>query len=128
MQVPIDGIIQDWQYWPGPWGSHNLIPTRYPDPAAMFKQLHERTSTPHFRLGEVRPGQRQRGTQRRRGIYPKVIPYVYPPGKGQWYDPFNPKAGSIYWSQMSKQIFAKGVDGWWLDASEPEISGHGAVP
>ena len=34
-------------------------------------------------------------------------------------------AGEIYWKQMRDQLFAKGVDGWWLDAPEPEINGMG---
>ena len=37
LKVPIDGIIQDWQYWPpgnNTWGSHQFDPQRYPDPAA----------------------------------------------------------------------------------------------
>ena len=44
LKVPVDGIIQDWQYWPpgtNTWGSHLFDPARYPDPAGMFKELHE---------------------------------------------------------------------------------------
>ena len=44
LKVPVDGIIQDWQYWPpgnDTWGSHLFDPARYPDPVAMFKQLHD---------------------------------------------------------------------------------------
>ena len=43
LKVPVDGIIQDWQYWPpgtNTWGSHLFDPARYPDPAGMFKELH----------------------------------------------------------------------------------------
>ena len=46
----------------------------------------------------------------------------FPPGQGQWYNPFSAKGREIYWKQMSDQLFAKGVDGWWLDAPEPEIN------
>ena len=45
-------------------------------------------------------------------------------GQGQWYDAFNPAARQIYWQQMSRELFADGIDGWWLDASEPELSGN----
>ena len=39
--IPIDGIIQDWQYWsPGPWGSHKLDPSRYYDPKGLLQKLH----------------------------------------------------------------------------------------
>ncbi len=36
LKVPVDRIIQDWQYWPpgtNTWGSHLFDPARYPDPA-----------------------------------------------------------------------------------------------
>ena len=42
------------------------------------------------------------------------------------YDAFNPTARRIYWQQISRELFADGIDGWWLDASEPELSGTGA--
>jgi len=127
MQVPIDGIIQDWLYWyPGPWGSHQFDKTRYPDPSAMMKQLHDEnihlliSVWAKFDVGSPNANELNAAG----ALYPQVIPYAYPPGKGQWYDAFKPEARSLYWSQVSKEIFSKGVDGWWLDASELELSGH----
>jgi alpha-D-xyloside xylohydrolase len=127
MQVPIDGIIQDWLYWyPAPWGSHQFDPIRYPDPAGMMKTLHDEnvhlliSVWAKFDVGSPNADELNAAG----ALYPQVIPYAYPPGKGQWYDAFKPEARQIYWSQMSKEIFSKGVDGWWLDASELELSGH----
>ena len=127
MQVPIDGIIQDWLYWyPSPWGSHQFDPIRYPDPAAMMKQLHDEHA--HLLISvwaKFDVGSDNWKTLNAAGaLYPQVMSYAYPPGKGQWYDPFSPEGRRIYWNQMSQQIFSKGVDGWWLDASEAEISGN----
>ncbi|MCP4452024.1 MAG: DUF5110 domain-containing protein, partial [Planctomycetes bacterium] len=43
--------------------------------------------------------------------------------KGTWYyNPFETEGRDIYWRQIHDAFFAKGVDAWWLDASEPEIS------
>src|SRR6266403_3669194 len=36
--------------------------------------------------------------------------------------PFNPKARDLYWSYMNKNIFSIGMDGWWLDSTEPDHS------
>jgi len=126
MQAPIDGIIQDWLWWyPNPWGSHQFAETRYPDPEGMMKQLHDEnvhlliSVWAKFDVGSDNANELNAAG----ALFPKVISYVYPPGKGQWYDPFNPDGRRIYWNQMSKQIFSKGVDGWWLDASEAEFSG-----
>jgi alpha-D-xyloside xylohydrolase len=56
-------------------------------------------------------------------MYPELVHYVFPKGQGHWYDPFNPIGRRDYWEQISKDLFAKGLDGWWLDASEPELGG-----
>jgi alpha-D-xyloside xylohydrolase len=36
------------------------------------------------------------------------------------YDPFNPQAREIYWNYLNKGIFSLGMDGWWMDSSEPD--------
>jgi alpha-D-xyloside xylohydrolase len=126
MQVPLDGIIQDWQYWsPNPWGSHKFDTNRYPNPKEMMHELH--TNHVHALISvwakfDVGCSNAKELGQAG-GLYPEVTPYVYPPGKGQWYDAFNPVARKIYWQQISRSLFADGFDGWWLDASEPELSG-----
>ena len=43
----------------------------------------------------------------------------YPSGV-RVYDPYNPDAREIYWRYLNKGIFALGIDGWWLDSSEPD--------
>lgn len=128
MKVPIDGIIQDWQYWPpgnNTWGSHQFEASRYPDPAGMFKELREMnyhtliSVWAKFDLGS----DNSKELNEAGAMFPQVTRYVFPPGQGQWYDPFNPKGREIYWKQMRDQLWTKGVDGWWLDAPEPEING-----
>lgn len=130
LKVPVDGIIQDWQYWPpgtNTWGSHQFDPARYPDPAGMFKELHRMnyhtliSVWAKFDLGS----DNSKELNAAGGMFPQVTRYVFPPGQGQWYDPFSAKGREIYWRQMRDQLFAKGVDGWWLDAPEPEINGMG---
>ena len=124
--VPLDGIIQDWQYWsPNPWGSHKFDTNRYPDPVKMMQALHADhvhaiiSVWPKFDVDSPNADElRAAGA-----LYPQVIPYVFPAGKGQWYDVFNPVARKIYWQQVSRELFVDGLDGWWLDASEAELSG-----
>ena len=98
MQVPIDGIIQDWLYWyPNPWGSHQFEATRYPDPAGMMKQLHAEnvhlliSVWPKFDADSPNANAlRDDGD-----LYPEVITYVYTPGKVQWNDPFKASRGNF---------------------------------
>ena len=124
--VPLDGVIQDWQYWTSnPWGSHLFDTNRYPDPKKMMDELHAEnvhaliSVWAKFDLGSAN----QKELARAGALYTNVIPAVFPKGTNQWYDPFNPAARKIYWRQISRELFADGFDGWWLDASEPELSG-----
>ncbi|HEX9933979.1 MAG TPA: TIM-barrel domain-containing protein, partial [bacterium] len=124
--VPLDGIIQDWQYWkPGGWGSHEFDPKRYPDPAGMVNNVHAANAHviisvwPRFDLGLKNLAELEEAG----AVYPPVYQNVYPKGEGKWYDPFNAEGQRIYWKQISKNLFACGFDGWWLDASEAELGG-----
>ncbi len=122
--VPLDGIIQDWQYWdPHPWGSHQFDTNRYPDPAKLMQTLHAEhvhaliSVWPKFDIDSTNANElRSAGA-----LYPQVIVYSSRKTSSQWYDPFDPEARKIYWRQMSREIFSYGFDGWWLDASEPEL-------
>jgi alpha-D-xyloside xylohydrolase len=137
--IPIDGIIQDWQYWPslnqttaaGGWGSHQFDPSRYPDPASLMSALHAENIHTLISVwakfdvtssGVSIPN--LQSLEAVNGAYPQVISYVAPAGQGKWYDPFQSAARSVYWQELSQKIFAYGWDGWWLDASEPELSGN----
>lgn len=125
--VPLDGIIQDWQYWPKDgWGSHEFDPARYSDPAKMVSDLHAMNAHvlisvwPKFDLGLTNLVELERVG----AVYDHVFPSVYPKGQQKWYDPFSAAGRRIYWKQISERLFKLGFDGWWLDASEPELSGR----
>lgn len=121
---PIDNIVQDWFYWdPFPWGSHKFDPKRYPDPAAAIQTLHDKY---HIHLmisvwGKFDPGSPNNPNPNYNVM--QAHGYLYPPALSDrpYYDAFNPAARALYWQFMRDQIFAKGVDAWWLDASEPEV-------
>ncbi len=136
--IPLDGIIQDWQYWAplnqetaaGGWGSHGFDPARYPDPAAMVKAIHDQhahlmvSAWPRFDVTEKGvsiPNLKE--LEAVKGAFNPAIPYAFPAGRGKWYDPFNEQARAVYWKLLSKHLFSLGVDAWWLDASEPELTG-----
>ena len=125
--LPLDGIIQDWQYWPaGQWGSHTFDPARYPDPTAMVAAVHAAHAHliisvwPRFDLGTTHLAELEQAG----AVYPPVFPNVYPKGEGKWYDPFNPAGRRLYWEFLSDDLFARGIDGWWMDASEAELGGR----
>ena len=141
--IPLDGVVQDWLYWPDldsnnptttGWGSHLFDPTRYPDPVGMMNTLHAEnvhliiSVWPKFEVTSAATGSvsipNLQELEAVNGVFNPAIPFVFPAGQGKWLDPFQPAARQTFWNQLSKKIFAKGVDGWWLDGSEAELSGN----
>lgn len=127
MRVPIDVVVQDWQYWqPGQWGSHQFDPKRYPDPKAMIARLraldmHTAISVwPRFDIGTANLA----ALDAAGAAYPRVYRNVYPAGEGRWYDPFSARGRALYWRQISDALGRIGFDAWWLDASEAELGGR----
>lgn len=126
-QIPIDAIVQDWQYWkPDEWGTHQFDPARYPDPAAMIKGVHDQ----HARFMISVWGKFYPATANAKAL--ESIGGLYQPtlreGIRDWlgrnytfYDAFNAPARRLFWDQVNSALFSKGVDAWWMDATEPDI-------
>ena len=50
--------------------------------------------------------------------------YLYSPvgwAGFRYYDVYNPAANDLYWQYVNKGLFSKGIDGWWMDSTEPDI-------
>ena len=126
--IPLDNIVQDWQYWKlDTWGSHQFDPTRYPDPAGWLRTIHEHY---HSHLMVSVWGKFYPGTANFAALHQHGFLYEGPLQRNMkdwlgfdytFYDPFNPAAGRMFWSQINHDLFQLGVDGWWMDASEPDI-------
>jgi alpha-D-xyloside xylohydrolase len=126
LNIPIDGIIQDWGYWtPNPWGSHLFDSNRYPNATQMMQTLHADnvhmiiSVWPLFDTNIANAN----ALTAVNGLFTNIL-QSFAGEYTQWYDPFNPNARQIYWSQISTNLFSLGIDGWWLDASEPELSAN----
>jgi alpha-D-xyloside xylohydrolase len=120
--IPIDGIIQDWRYWdPHQWGSHLFDTNRYPDPVAMMRQMH--ATNVHLIISvwaRFDDGSANSDELRQAGVlYPQLVG-----NRRHYYDPFSPVGRRLYWREMSRELFSYGIDGWWLDASEPELGNN----
>jgi alpha-D-xyloside xylohydrolase len=123
-QEPIDNIVQDFLYWePFPWGSNAFDPKRYPDPAAAIARLHEDY---HIHLmisvwGKFYPSSPDNPDANYDELNKRGFLYPPEPDGARYYDAFNPAARAAYWGLLRDQLYSKGVDAWWLDASEPEV-------
>lgn len=120
--VPLDGIIQDWQYWgdDGHWNAVQFLNPRFPDPFGMMDEIHGMHA---HALISIWPSF---GSET--DIYKELdegnllLPNdTYPWGSGaRVYDAWDSRAREIYWGYIERNLWAAGLDGWWLDATEPE--------
>lgn len=111
-RIPIDGIIQDWQYWPGNlWGYKCFDPARYPDPQAMTEELHRMNLHVMISIWPNMSGDSADRLELENAG--KLL------GDHSVYNAFDKEARKIYWRQAYEHLFRYGLDGWWCDSSEP---------
>lgn len=122
LKVPLDGIVQDWQYWgkDDNWNAMSFDATTYPKPQLMVDSVHLLNahlfivSWPGF---APKTPQYQEFKQKNMLINFDTWP---PKANTRPYDVYNPTARDIYWSYLNKGIFSLGIDAWWLDSTEPD--------
>jgi alpha-D-xyloside xylohydrolase len=123
---PLDVIVQDWQYWADQqWGSHEFDTARFPNPGTFIDTLHD---THHVKfMISVWP---KFYTNTANYMQLEQAGFMYPYEQGvldfldqpfAFYDAFDAGARDMVWQQMNQRLFSLGVDGWWLDATEPEV-------
>jgi alpha-D-xyloside xylohydrolase len=121
-QIPLDIIVQDWQYWPGDpraYGSHQFDPQRFPTPDAWIKSIHEKNAKLLISVW----GWYAQSSKPYSGNFDEMLSkgYLFDKAPKTFIDMFNPDARKLFWSHLNTSLFSKGVDSWWLDGSEPEI-------
>lgn len=111
--LPMDVIVQDWQYWGKyGWNAMQWDEDYYPDPAAMVRQLHELNAKLMVSVwSKIDPNSAVGKEFAARSLFF--------PGT-QWVDFFNPEASALYWKHFSIRMLSLGIDAWWQDATEPE--------
>ena len=115
LQVPLDGIVQDWQYWGdnAHWNAVEFLNPAYPDPKAMMDGIHGLHA---HALISVWPsfGPESNIFQELQAENLLLGQSTFPQGNGvRVYDPWNPRAREIFWNYMEKNLWSAGVDGWW---------------
>ena len=119
LNVPLDAVVQDWQYWgtnDSVWNAVRFGNPLYPDPKGMIDTVHALHA--HLMISVWPSFGPATAIHKEIALYPfKTWPGT--PGV-QVYDAFNPQARDVYWKYMNRNIFSKGMDAWWLDATEPE--------
>jgi len=111
--IPMDVIVQDWQYWGKyGWGVMKFDETHYPNPAGFIKELHDLNAHFSISVWENLDKNSEIGKD-------YVAKNLFIP-ESPWLDVFNPLARQTHWNALNQNLFAFGVDSWWMDATEPE--------
>ncbi|MBN1892970.1 DUF5110 domain-containing protein [bacterium] len=132
--VPLDGIIQDWQYWGNNylWNAMEFLNPEFYDPQKMVNDVHDLHAhiiisiwnsfgphtKPYQELDKIEAlldfkTWPESGSEK----WPPRLDY---PSGVRVYDAYNPQARDIYWKHLNQGIFSLGMDGWWMDSSEPD--------
>ncbi|PWG81366.1 glycosyl hydrolase family 31 [Pararcticibacter amylolyticus] len=112
-KLPVDVIVQDWQYWgKHGWGVPQFDTANYPNPAGFIRQLHDLNARFSISVWE--------NLDKKSEVAKDYISAnLYIPNS-PWIDIFNPATQKTHWNALDKNLFSLGVDSWWMDATEPE--------
>lgn len=148
-KIPLDCIVQDWQYWgcDSNWNAMKFMNPRYINKlgdAEYMKYLPKgdkgetdgnapRIKSPQEMVDYVHG----RNARLMISFWPGFGPWTdqykefykmgallqfdtWPPKSGaRVYDVFNPKARNVYWGYVSN-LYNMGIDAWWTDSTEPD--------
>lgn len=134
-QIPIDNIVLDWSYWKeNAWGSHEFDASRFPDPEAMVREVHDSAAHimisvwPKFYVNTAHYQEfADKGWIYLQAINDSIRDWIGKGYTGSFYDAFSPGARKLYWDQMKEHLYSKGIDAWWMDASEPDILSNASM-
>lgn len=131
--VPLDGVIQDWQYWGNNylWNAMEFLNVDFPAPQKMVDDVHKMNAHMIISIwNSFGPQTKQyRELEKINALmdfktWPESGSEKWPPNPDypsgvRVYDPYNPAARDIYWKYL-KSLLSFKIDGWWMDSSEPD--------
>lgn len=129
--LPADVLVVDWFYYTK-MGEMDMIPSKWPDPAAMNRQLHDMgfhtmiSVWPRFV-----PTSRYYDFLLKKGWFEHLadgtptngLPYDR---AGSDIDTTNPDAARWYWNTIHENLVSKGFDSFWADETEPDLPPNGS--
>ena len=135
LQVPLDGIIQDWQYWGSNylWNAMDFLSEEFVKGPQMIKNVHAKHA--HFMISiwaSFGPQTQQFRELNEKGLLLPIetwpqsgLSHIWPPRMDypsgvKVYDAFSPVARDIYWKHL-KRLYDYGTDAWWMDSTDPDF-------
>ncbi len=107
--VPLDVIVQDWNYWPQGWGYMKMNREYYPDPKALADSVHAHDAKLMVSIWANPQYCPEADDFKSKGL---MLEHSV-------YDAFSPEGRDLYWKYANDEFFSNGFDCWWCDSSEP---------
>ena len=131
--IPLDGIIQDWQYWDSnyTWNAMDFLSPGFDHPQEMVDEVHRQNA--HMLIsvwasfGKETKAYKELAEKNlllHFNTWPMAGPLMWPPREDYpsgvlCYDPYSKEARDIYWKYL-KNLHQMGIDGWWMDSTDPD--------
>ena len=129
LQVPIDCVVQDWQYWGenNTWNAMEFLNPQFKTSyQKMIDGLHNGGAhllisvwanfgpdTKQYKHFKEHNQLMKRGNE--------IMTTTYPGNSGvAIYSPYQQSAREYYWQCLYDGLVSKGVDAYWVDSSEPD--------
>lgn len=110
--IGTDCIVLDWLSWEdNMWGQKSYDAARFPDPAAMIRELHDEHT--HFMIS-IWPIMGDDTKDRREFAERNLLLPAC-----SVYNALKKEGRRLYWEQLEKTHYSYGTDAWWCDSSEP---------
>jgi alpha-D-xyloside xylohydrolase len=110
-RIPVDMVVQDWNYWPEGWGMMQMDRRYYPDPQALADTVHQLNARLMVSIWPNPQGNAQEKDFKEHG-------YML---NRSFVNVFDEEARAYYWQWANREFFheGQGFDAWWCDCSEP---------
>lgn len=132
--VPLDGIIQDWQYWGNNylWNAMEFLNADFPNAKAMVDETHRMNAHMSISIWQsFGPQTKPYAQLKEKGL---LLDFLTWPNSGlaeYWpprmdypsgvlcYDAYSSEARDIYWNNLTR-LYDLGIDAWWMDSTDPD--------
>ena len=120
--VPLDCVVQDWQYWGGDnqWNAMEFLNPKYSDYQRMIDEVHAMNAKLMISVwANFGPDTKQ---YKEFGKAGRLIPIQsYPTSVAtRPYDVYDATTCDRFWNYLMNGLMNKGIDALWLDSSEPD--------
>lgn len=127
--VPIDCVVQDWQYWGGnnQWNAMEFLNPEFKDDYRMMLDgIHADGGNVLISIWanfgrDTKQFAHYKANNQLMKMGDKIMSSTWPNNEGVGiYNPYQKSSRDYYWNCLNSGLVNKGIDAYWVDSSEPD--------